>query len=77
MSTNARRSKGDIQTNQSVVERKQDTSDKVSEAISELFLDQLRLDVTGTIIVMVGRMWDVIAVTSRYLSTDFVVSDAK
>ncbi|GJW72188.1 reverse transcriptase domain-containing protein [Tanacetum coccineum] len=61
----------------SVVERKQDTSDKVSEAISELFLDQLRLDVTGTIIVMVGRMWDVIAVTSRYLSTDFVVSDAK
>ncbi|GJY43866.1 DNA helicase PIF1, ATP-dependent [Tanacetum coccineum] len=61
----------------SVVERKQDTSDKVSEAKSELFLDQLRLDVTGIIIVMVGRMWDVSVVNGRYLSMDFIVSDAK
>ncbi|GKD86833.1 reverse transcriptase domain-containing protein [Tanacetum coccineum] len=48
----------DISATNSVVERKQDMSDKVSEAKSELLLDQLRLDVTGIIILMVGRMWD-------------------
>ncbi|GJY09825.1 putative reverse transcriptase domain-containing protein, partial [Tanacetum coccineum] len=37
----------------------------------------LEVDVTGTIIVMIGRVWDVNAVTERYLSTDFVVSDSK
>ncbi|GKF81709.1 hypothetical protein Tco_0240311, partial [Tanacetum coccineum] len=42
-----------------------------------LFLDQLEVDVTGTIVVMIGRVWDVNAVTGRYLSTDFVVSDSK
>nr|GEW22952.1 hypothetical protein [Tanacetum cinerariifolium] len=42
-----------------------------------LFLDQLEVDVTGTIVIMVGRVWDVNAVTRRYLSTDFVVSDSK
>ncbi|GJR61926.1 hypothetical protein Tco_1504088 [Tanacetum coccineum] len=42
-----------------------------------LFLDQLEVDVTGTIIVMIGRIWDVNTVTGRYLSTDFVVSDSK
>nr|GEW50585.1 hypothetical protein CTI12_AA538510 [Tanacetum cinerariifolium] len=67
----------DMSASKSEVERKQDMSDKFSEAKSELFLDQLRLDVTGTIIVMVGRMWDVSVVNGRYLSTDFVVSDAK
>ncbi|GJV08197.1 reverse transcriptase domain-containing protein [Tanacetum coccineum] len=58
----------------SVVERKQYIPDKGSEANSEVFL---RLDLTETIIVMLGRIWDVSAVTGRYLSTDFVVSDAK
>ncbi|GJY31538.1 mediator of RNA polymerase II transcription subunit 34 isoform X2 [Tanacetum coccineum] len=42
-----------------------------------LFLDQLEVDVTGTIVVMIGRVWDVNAITGRYLSTDFVVSDSK
>ncbi|GJS15441.1 DNA helicase PIF1, ATP-dependent [Tanacetum coccineum] len=42
-----------------------------------LFLDQLEVDVTRTIVVMIGRIWDVNAITDRYLSTDFVVSDSK
>ncbi|GKD58080.1 hypothetical protein Tco_1295589 [Tanacetum coccineum] len=42
-----------------------------------LLLDQLDVDVTGTIVVMVRRVWDVNAVTGCYLSTDFVVSDSK
>ncbi|GJZ27765.1 replication protein A 70 kDa DNA-binding subunit C-like protein [Tanacetum coccineum] len=42
-----------------------------------LFLDELKVDGTGSIIVMVGRVWDVNATTGRYLSTDFVVSDSK
>nr|GEX25429.1 hypothetical protein [Tanacetum cinerariifolium] len=60
-----------------VVKRKQDKPDNGSESNSELFLDQLGMDLTGTIIVMLGRMWDVSAVTGRYLSTGFVMSDAK
>ncbi|GJX55088.1 DNA helicase PIF1, ATP-dependent [Tanacetum coccineum] len=48
-----------------------------SQMTSHLYLDQLEVDVKGTIIVMIGRKWDVNAVTGRYLSTDFVVSDAK
>ncbi|KAL6575038.1 hypothetical protein OROMI_012323 [Orobanche minor] len=44
---------------------------------SDLFLDELQVDVTGTIEVMICRMWDVNTITGRYLSTDFVVSDAK
>ncbi|GJY97306.1 replication protein A 70 kDa DNA-binding subunit C-like protein [Tanacetum coccineum] len=42
-----------------------------------LFLDELKVDGTGSIIVMIGRVWDVNATTGRYLSTDFVVSDSK
>ncbi|GKC06514.1 DNA helicase PIF1, ATP-dependent [Tanacetum coccineum] len=42
-----------------------------------LFLDQLKVYVIGTIVVMIGRIWDVNAITGRYLSTDFVVSDSK
>ncbi|GKC38306.1 54S ribosomal protein L19, mitochondrial [Tanacetum coccineum] len=42
-----------------------------------LFLDELKVDGTGSIIVMVGRVWDVNATTGRYLSMDFVVSDSK
>ncbi|GKE13440.1 hypothetical protein Tco_1416991 [Tanacetum coccineum] len=67
----------DMPVTKSVVERKHDIPDKGSKANSEVFLDQLRMDLNGTIIVMLGGMWDVSAVTGRYLSTDFVVSDAK
>ncbi|KAL6563274.1 hypothetical protein OROHE_005861 [Orobanche hederae] len=42
-----------------------------------LYLDDLKVDVTGTIVVMICRIWDVNAVSGRYLSTDFVVSDSK
>ncbi|GKE95551.1 hypothetical protein Tco_1580406, partial [Tanacetum coccineum] len=42
-----------------------------------LLLDQLDVDVIGTIVVMVGRVWDVNVMTGRYLSTNFVVSDSK
>ncbi|GJX53191.1 reverse transcriptase domain-containing protein [Tanacetum coccineum] len=59
------------------IESKQFMSPKVRHTKGELFLDQLQVDVTGTIVVMIGRMWDISAVTNRYLSTDFVVSDAK
>ncbi|GJZ88108.1 hypothetical protein Tco_0659890 [Tanacetum coccineum] len=37
----------------------------ISGAKPDLFLDQLRVDVTGTIIVMIGRVWDVSAVSGR------------
>ncbi|GJU73493.1 hypothetical protein Tco_1264898 [Tanacetum coccineum] len=37
----------------------------ISGAKPDLFLDQLRVDVTGTIIVMIGRVWDVSAVSCR------------
>ncbi|GJZ04023.1 replication protein A 70 kDa DNA-binding subunit C-like protein [Tanacetum coccineum] len=43
----------------------------------QLFLEKLELGVTGTIILMFCRMWDVYAATGRYLSTDFVVCDSK
>nr|GEX24502.1 hypothetical protein [Tanacetum cinerariifolium] len=37
-----------------------------------LFLDQLEIDVTGIIVVMIDRVWDVNAISRRYLSMDFV-----
>lgn len=49
----------------------------VADHNGELFLEQLETGISGTIVVMISRMWDVNAVTGRYLSTDFVVSDAK
>ena len=42
-----------------------------------LYLDQLDVGVTSTIVVMICRVWDVNAITGRYLSTDFVVSDGR
>ncbi|GJS23495.1 DNA helicase PIF1, ATP-dependent [Tanacetum coccineum] len=48
-----------------------------SQTKPHLFLDELEMDVTGTIFVMIGRVWDVNAVTGRYLSTDFVVTDSR
>ncbi|GKC70909.1 reverse transcriptase domain-containing protein [Tanacetum coccineum] len=40
-------------------------------------LNQLELGVMGTIVVMICRMWDVNVAAGRYLSTDFIVSDAE
>ncbi|GJT60042.1 reverse transcriptase domain-containing protein [Tanacetum coccineum] len=48
----------DMPVTKSVVERKQDIPDKGLEANLDVLLDQLSLDLTGTIIVMLGRMWD-------------------
>ncbi|GKA56184.1 zinc finger, CCHC-type containing protein, partial [Tanacetum coccineum] len=59
------------------IEAKQDMSSTVADTKADLFLDQLQVDVTGTVVVMIGRKWDVNAVTGCYLSTDIVVSDAK
>ena len=42
-----------------------------------MFLDELKLDETGTVVVMLCRMWDINAPSGRYLSTDFLVFDAK
>lgn len=47
------------------------------QAESQVFLDHLDLNVTGPIVVMVCRKWDVNAVSGRYLSTDFLISDAR
>ncbi|GJW52433.1 hypothetical protein Tco_0093784 [Tanacetum coccineum] len=59
------------------IQSKQVMFPKVQQTIVELFLDQLQVDVIGKIIIMIGRKWDVSSVTGRYLSMDFVVSDAK
>nr|GEU81531.1 hypothetical protein [Tanacetum cinerariifolium] len=59
------------------IERKHVMLWKVRKANVELFLDQLQVGMTGTIVLMIGRKWDVSAVNGRCLSTDFVVSDAK
>ncbi|GJS28970.1 hypothetical protein Tco_0489590 [Tanacetum coccineum] len=48
----------DMPVTKSVVERKQDIPDKGLEANLDVLLDQLSLDLTGTIIVIFGRMWD-------------------
>ncbi|GKA18398.1 hypothetical protein Tco_0698313 [Tanacetum coccineum] len=56
------------------IESKHGMVPKGRQANVKLFLDQLQVYVTGTIVVMIRRKWDVSAVTGRYLSTDFVVS---
>ncbi|GJY77174.1 hypothetical protein Tco_0482290, partial [Tanacetum coccineum] len=50
---------------------------ETATAEPQLFLEKPELGVTGTIILMFCRMWDVYAATGRYLSTDFVVCDSK
>ncbi|KAL6549480.1 hypothetical protein OROHE_008597 [Orobanche hederae] len=47
------------------------------EAGPPVFLDQLDLTVTGPIIAMVCRKWDINTITGRYLSTDFLISDGR
>ncbi|GJX99786.1 replication protein A 70 kDa DNA-binding subunit C-like protein [Tanacetum coccineum] len=66
----------DMSDTKSAIEKK-GVSAGVSGPEPDLFLDQLGLDVTGTIIVMIGRVWDVSVVSGRYLSTEFIVSDSK
>nr|GEY84941.1 hypothetical protein [Tanacetum cinerariifolium] len=48
-----------------------------AESKTQLFLDELEVRDTGSMIVMVCRIWDVNDVIRRYLSTYFVISDAK
>ena len=51
---------------------------KTGNPNSQMFLDELKLDSTGTIVAMLCRIWDVNASTNgRYLGTEFLVSDAK
>ncbi|GJT08975.1 reverse transcriptase domain-containing protein [Tanacetum coccineum] len=50
---------------------------KTARPPSELYLDELIQGLTGTINVMICRTWDVHTVSGRYVSTDFVMSDAK
>ncbi|GJU47768.1 RNA-directed DNA polymerase, eukaryota [Tanacetum coccineum] len=52
-------------------------SDDGSQPRCELYLDELTLGATGVITVMICRSWDVHTLTGRYVSTDFVMSDAK
>ncbi|GJV60884.1 ATP-dependent DNA helicase PIF1-like protein [Tanacetum coccineum] len=52
----------------------------ISEATQpsfELYLDELTHGVTGMIIMMICRSWDVHTITGRYASTYFVMFDAK
>ncbi|KAL6585559.1 hypothetical protein OROMI_002203 [Orobanche minor] len=49
----------------------------VVEAGPPVFLDQLALNITGPIIAMVCRKWDITAITGRYLSTDFLIADSR
>ncbi|GJR30818.1 RNA-directed DNA polymerase, eukaryota [Tanacetum coccineum] len=53
------------------------TSSEVTQPKTELYLDELTNGASGTIIVIICRSWDVHTITGRYLSTDFVISDAK
>ncbi|GJT89277.1 reverse transcriptase domain-containing protein, partial [Tanacetum coccineum] len=50
---------------------------KATHPSSELCLDELTHGVTGTIFVMICRNWDVYTIMGRYVSTDFIMSDAK
>nr|GEX75193.1 hypothetical protein [Tanacetum cinerariifolium] len=49
----------------------------VSSNQTGVLLNQLELGDTGTIMVMMCRMWDVNSATGQYLSTDFIVYDIK
>ncbi|GJX82244.1 hypothetical protein Tco_0331725 [Tanacetum coccineum] len=50
---------------------------EVKQPSFELYLDELTHGVTGTIIVMICRSWDVHTIMGHYVSTDFVMFDAK
>ncbi|KAL6561315.1 hypothetical protein OROMI_016916 [Orobanche minor] len=48
-----------------------------TQSKNPIFLDELNVNVSGPIVAMVCRKWDVNAVTGRYLSTDFLISDGR
>ncbi|GKC08206.1 zinc finger, CCHC-type containing protein, partial [Tanacetum coccineum] len=73
MSTYAKQAQTNLLPNNATVA----TSNDVGQSKTHLFLNEIIDGVTRTIIVMVCRIWDVHAVTGRYLSMDFVVSDAQ
>ncbi|GJQ95483.1 reverse transcriptase domain-containing protein [Tanacetum coccineum] len=52
-------------------------SSEPTQPRTELYLDELTDGASGTIIVMICHSWDVHNITGHYLSTDFVMSDAK
>nr|GEW92613.1 hypothetical protein [Tanacetum cinerariifolium] len=52
-------------------------SDDGSQAWCELYLDEVTLGATGVVTAMICRSWDVYTLTGHYVSTDFVMSDAK
>ncbi|KAL6505937.1 hypothetical protein OROHE_023316 [Orobanche hederae] len=52
-------------------------SKAATQSKARIFLNELDLNVTGPIAAMICRKWDVNAVTGRYLSTDFPISDGK
>nr|GEY86368.1 hypothetical protein [Tanacetum cinerariifolium] len=54
-----------------------DGSSEPTQPRTELYLDELTNGASGTIMVMIYRSWDVHTITGRYLSTDFVMSNAK
>ncbi|GJR29415.1 hypothetical protein Tco_1105647 [Tanacetum coccineum] len=53
------------------------TSSEATQPRTELYLDEVTDGASGTIIVMICRILDVHTITGRYLSMDFVMSDAK
>ncbi|KAL6527601.1 hypothetical protein OROMI_029412 [Orobanche minor] len=48
-----------------------------TQSKNPIFLDELNVNVSGPIVAMICRKWDVNAVTGRYLSTDFLISDGR
>ncbi|KAL6522290.1 hypothetical protein OROHE_016843 [Orobanche hederae] len=52
-------------------------SKATTQSKAQVFLDELDLNVMGPIVAMICRKWNVNAVTGRYLSTDFLISDGK
>ncbi|GJT95896.1 zinc finger, CCHC-type containing protein [Tanacetum coccineum] len=66
---------GGTSSNKAILDESASAKELKSE--SPLFLDELHVGVTGTIFVMLCRIWDVTVVTGQYLSTDMVVSYAR
>ncbi|GJY58350.1 hypothetical protein Tco_0458242 [Tanacetum coccineum] len=76
MSSNAEQTQSEGFSN-SLDTGKLHTSNEVTQPRTELYLDELTDGSSGTIIVMICHSWDVHTITRHYLSTDFVMSDAK
>ncbi|KAL6529133.1 hypothetical protein OROHE_014877 [Orobanche hederae] len=46
-------------------------SKAATQSKAQVFLDELDLNISGPIVAMICRKWDVNAVTGHYLNTDF------